>query len=55
MADHRIDTSLSPINRQAVFDSVNTIRTGPPFIIDLTIEERHFLTKWGDNAVQAAS
>jgi hypothetical protein len=55
MADHRIDTSPSPIDRQALFDSVNTIRTGLPFIIGLTIEERHIFPKMGDNTGPAVS
>jgi hypothetical protein len=55
MANRRTDTSLSPTDQQAVFDSVNTIRTRVPFIIDLTIEERRFLLKMGDSTVEPVS
>ena len=53
MADHRINTSLSPTEQQALFDGVNTSRNKLPFIIDLTVEERRFLPGMGESTVQA--
>ena len=40
MTDHRISTSLSQADQQAVLDAINTIRAKLPFLINLTIEER---------------
>lgn len=50
MPDNRISASLSQADRHAVLDAVNTIRTNPPFLVDLSPEERQALPRMGDRS-----
>ncbi|HIK04285.1 MAG TPA: hypothetical protein IGS40_06170 [Trichormus sp. M33_DOE_039] len=50
MADSKISARLSPVDKKAVMDAINTIKEKLPFLIDLTTEERKSLPKLGDKS-----
>jgi hypothetical protein len=50
MADSKVSAKLSPTDKKAVMDAINTIKEKLPFLIDLTTEERKSLPKLGDKS-----
>jgi hypothetical protein len=50
MQVNRISAQLGEVERQAVFAAIETIRQKLPFLIDLTIEERRALPRFGEKS-----
>ena len=50
MTDNRVSAALSPEDRQAVMEAIQTIRTKLPFLIDLDKDERASLPRMGDKS-----
>lgn len=50
MAESKVSAKLSPTDKKAVMDAINTIKEKLPFLIDLTTEERKSLPKLGDKS-----
>lgn len=50
MDDNRIQASLSQADRDAVMAAVAAMRQKPPFLTDLSPEERRALPKMGDRS-----
>jgi hypothetical protein len=50
MPENRVSAQLTPEDRAAVLEAINTIRQKLPFLIDLSPEERRTLPKMGDKS-----
>ncbi|BAY35913.1 hypothetical protein NIES2111_02310 [Nostoc sp. NIES-2111] len=50
MPDSKVSARLTPADREAVMQSINTIKEKLPFLVDLTTEERKSLPKLGDKS-----
>ena len=50
MPDNRVSASLSPADRQAVIDALDTVRQKLPFLVDLSPDERRALPRMGDKS-----
>ncbi|MBD2501966.1 hypothetical protein [Anabaena azotica] len=50
MPESKISAKLTPADREAVMQAINTIKEKLPFLVDLTTEERKSLPKLGDKS-----
>ncbi|BCL36864.1 hypothetical protein [Nostoc sp. MS1] len=50
MPESKVSAKLTPADREAVMQAINTIKEKLPFLVDLTTEERKSLPKLGDKS-----
>ncbi|MEJ1930150.1 hypothetical protein WDZ92_07670 [Nostoc sp. NIES-2111] len=50
MPESKVSARLTPLDREAVMQAINTIKEKLPFLVDLTTEERKSLPKLGDKS-----
>jgi hypothetical protein len=50
MPESKVSAKLTPADKEAVIQAINTIKDKLPFLVDLTTEERKSLPKLGDKS-----